>query len=261
LGDEAGPRCGRNAAVIDWYQREIIATGKQPLAVLFLAFVVSFLFIRLSVRMIRAGVKWWPGNVSSGGVHVHHAVFGTVFMLIAGVGGFSVIGGRTPWAEIFAGLFGCGAALVLDEFALILRLRDVYWTEQGRTSVDAVFLATAVLGLLLLGVAPFGVNDVAVRSAQSAAWGYVWAVVSNGALVVLTLFKGKIWTGLLGILLPVLALIGALRLARPESPWARWRYQVGGRKEARARRRDERLRTRWVRAGQRLQDAVAGRPT
>jgi len=243
-----------------WYQREIIATGKQPLAVLLLAFVVTFLFIRISVRMIRAGVRWWPGNVAPGGLHLHHVVFGTIFMLVAGAGGFSVIGDRSPWAEIFAGLFGCGAALVLDEFALILHLRDVYWSEKGRTSVDAVFLAAAVFGLLLLGIAPFGVNDVTVADRRFAALYYVWAVLVNGALVAVTLFKGKIWVGLLGILVPLLAFVGACRLARPESPWARWRYRAGSHKAARALRRDERQHARWARWRRRAQDALAGRP-
>lgn len=244
-----------------WYVREIVEPGKQPLAILFLSFVVTFLFIRLSVRMIRAGVSWWPGNVSGGGVHIHHVVFGTIFVMLAGAGGFSSIGNISPWAEIFAGLFGCGAALVLDEFALILRLRDVYWSQQGRTSVDAVFLAAAVLGLMLTGLAPFGVNDVAVENADYAAWNYLVVVAVNGLFVVITLAKGKMWTGLLGILVPFLALVGAIRLARPASPWARWRYRPEGRKEKRARRRDERLRTRWVNARNRVQDAVAGRPS
>jgi len=244
-----------------WYLREIVATGKQPLAVLLLAFVVTFLFMRLSVRMIRAGVRWWPGNVSPGGLHVHHVVFGVVFMVIAGAGGFSTVGGRTPWAEIFAGLFGCGAALVLDEFALILHLRDVYWSEQGRTSVDAVFLAAAAFGLLLLGVAPFGVNDVVVEDRRFAGWYYAWAVLLNGAFVLVTLLKGKIWVGLLGILVPMLALVGACRLARPSSPWARWRYHSGSRKSGRALRRDERQHARWARWRRRVQDALAGRPT
>src|SRR5262245_24565975 len=102
--------------MIDWYQREIIESGKQPLAVLFVAFLVTFLFIRLSVRMIRAGVSWWPGNVAPGGLHVHHVIFGIIFIMIAGVGSFTPIGEDRPWAEILGGLFGCGAALVLDEF-------------------------------------------------------------------------------------------------------------------------------------------------
>ncbi len=55
------------------------------------------------------------------------------------------------WPRSF---FGIGAALVLDEFALILHLQDVYWAEDGRTSVDAVFVAIAVAGLLILGFNP-----------------------------------------------------------------------------------------------------------
>ena len=242
-----------------WFEREIIEPGKLPLAVLFLAFVVTFLFIRFSTRMIRAQVKWWPGNVSGGGVHLHHVVFGIVFVMVAGAGGFSSIGNRSPWAEIFAGLFGCGAALVLDEFALVLHLRDVYWTEQGRTSVDAVFLAVAVFGLLLTGAAPFGA-DAARPDGHAGAWSYVLAILPNLLLVIITLAKGKIWTGLIGILFPVVVLVGTFRLARPSSAWARWRYKPGSRKLARAQRRDERQRAFWVRARNRLQDALAGRP-
>jgi len=89
----------------------------------------------------------------------------------------------------------------------------------------------------------------------------VSAIVVNGALVLLTLFKGKVWTGLLGILVPFLALIGAIRLARPASPWARWRYKAGSRKLQRAVRRDQRQRQRWVKLRNRVQDAVAGRPS
>jgi hypothetical protein len=242
-----------------WYVREILHTGKQPLAVLFIAFVVTFLFIRLSTRMIRAQVKWWPGNVSQGGVHLHHVVFGIVFMLVAGAGGFSTYADSSPGAEIFAGLFGCGAALVLDEFALVLHLRDVYWSEQGRTSVDAVFLAVAVFGLLLLGAVPFGADRGS--DGNDGAWGYVAVILPNVVLVVITLAKGKIWTGLIGILFPFLVVIGSIRLARPSSAWARWRYQPGSKKSARALRRDEKQRAFWVRARNRMQDALAGRPS
>lgn len=242
----------------EWYVREIVDTGKQPLTILFVAFVATFLLIRLSVRMIRAGVSWWPKNVSANGLHIHHVVFGVIFMVIAGAGGFTSLGESAPWAEIFAGFFGCGAALVLDEFALILRLSDVYWSEQGRLSVDAVFLATAALGLLLLGVDPFG---VAGEEDGQTAWGITLTVLLNGGLAVITLAKGKIWTGLLGIFLPGLSLVGAIRLARPTSPWARWRYKPGSRRALLARRRDERFRTWWVRKTRALQDAVAGRPS
>jgi hypothetical protein len=243
-----------------WFEREIVQPGKLPLTVLFLAFVVTFLFIRLSTRMIRAQVKWWPGNVSGGGLHLHHVVFGIVLMVVAGAGGFSAIGNISPWSEIFAGLFGAGAALVLDEFALVLHLRDVYWSEQGRTSVDAVFLTIAVFGLVLIGATPFGAVS-ARDDGRSGAWAYVFAILPNLILVVITLAKGKIWTGLIGILIPLLALVGTFRVARPSSAWARWRYKPGSKKLAKAHQRDEKQRQFWVRARNRLEDALAGRPS
>ena len=125
-------------AVVDLYVTQIVEPGKQGLFFLFLGFILTFLFIRFSVRMIRAGVSWWPGNVSSGDVHVHHVVFGMVAMFVAGLLAFAPAGWESPWWEILGALFGIGAALVLDEFALILHLEDVYWSEQGRKSVDAV---------------------------------------------------------------------------------------------------------------------------
>ena len=243
-----------------WYQQEIVDAGKQPLALLFVGFVATFLFIRFSTRMIRAQVKWWPGNVTPGGLHVHHVVFGIVFMLIAGAGAFSTVGDLQPWAAIFPALFGSGAALVPDEWALILHLRDVYWTEQGRASVDAVFLAGAVFGLLLLGVAPFGAEDQGTPDAPATGWDVATGVTFNALLVGLTLLKGKYWTGLIGILVPFFAFIGAVRLARPQSPWARWRYKPGSRKEQRAVNREVRGHARWARRRRWVQDALAGQP-
>jgi hypothetical protein len=187
-------------------------------------------------------------------------VFGIVFVLIAGAGAFSTVGDRPPWSAIFPALFGCGAALVLDEWALILHLRDVYWTEQGRASVDAVFLAAAVFGLLLLGVAPFGAEERGTPDAPATGWDIATGVTFNALLVALTLFKGKYWTGLIGILLPLFALVGAIRLARPRSPWARWRYKPGSRKARRAVAREGRSHARWERWRRWLQDALAGQP-
>src|SRR5205807_380573 len=143
----------------DWYRQEILDPGKQPLFLLLLGFLGAFLFIRFSVRMIRAEVSWWPKNVTPGGLHIHHVVFGVVFMIISGIGLATPIGGRHPWADICGALFGIGTALVLDEFALILHLRDVYWSEEGRLSVDTVVLGAAACGLLLLGAVPFGVDQ------------------------------------------------------------------------------------------------------
>ena len=78
------------------------------------------------------------------------------------------------------------------------------------------------------------------------------------ALASITLLKGKIWTGLCGLFVPLLFIVGAVRLARPGSPWARWRYRNRPGKLARADRRDQRLRQPVIRAKSRIQDLLAG---
>jgi len=76
----------------------------------------------------------------------------------------------------------------------------------------------------------------------------------------ITVLKGKAWTALLGLVLPVALAVGALRLARPESPWARWRYRDCPAKLARARNRERRLREPVIRAKNRVQDLLTGLP-
>ena len=73
-----------------WFSTMIVETGRLPLFCFFVAFLVSFALIRLSVRMIRAQVSWWPGNVTRGDMHLHHMVFGVIFMVVAGVAGLAV---------------------------------------------------------------------------------------------------------------------------------------------------------------------------
>ncbi|MFC9982501.1 DUF2254 family protein [Gordonia sp. NPDC127522] len=247
-----------------WFDERIVETGRLPLFFLLLAFVLTFLFIRFSVRMIRAEVSWWPGNVTPGGVHVHHAFFGMMAMLVAGFGFVAVDPLRTPVIDcVLAALFGIGAALVLDEFALILHLRDVYWAEEGRTSIDAVFVAIAIGLLFLLGLQPFGafevVGDIRNENGLVARLVAAGVVVLNVLLAIVTLIKGKVWTGLVGMFVPVLLWFGAARLARPRSPWARWRYQNRPRKLARAIGREQRYREPLMRWKIVVQEAVAGR--
>jgi hypothetical protein len=243
----------------DWFATHIVEPGKLALFLMLVAFIVTFLFIRFSVRMIRAGVSWWPGNVQPGGLHIHHVVFGLVFMLIAGVLAFAPAAWESPWWEIMGALFGIGAALVLDEFALILHLDDVYWSEQGRKSIDVVFLCAALVGMLVLGASPLGVAGTS-EAEESLRWAWVGTVVINGAFVVITLLKGRLWLGVLGLLLPLLALIGTLLIAKPESPWARRRYREGSRKRSRSVARAARHDVRWQELKHRVFDAVAGRP-
>ncbi|WP_018351162.1 hypothetical protein [Longispora albida] len=249
----------------DWFRERIVDTGRLPLFCFFVSLVLAFAFIRLSVRMIRAQVKWWPGNVRPGGLHIHHVVFGVVFMIVGGVAGISISDDDRAWLSAAAALFGIGTALVLDEFALILHLKDVYWSEQGRTSVDAVFVAVALTGLLLLGIKPFGLEDVTVYnpdggvSRGATRLVIILTLLINGLLAVITLLKGKIWTGLIGIFVPPFLTFGAIRLARPGSPWAHWRYTPGSRKLARATRRELRYRRPVIKGKIWLQELISGR--
>jgi hypothetical protein len=238
---------------VEWYRNHIVATGKQPLLVLLVSLFVAFLVTRIVVRLIRAGRGPFR-NIRPGGLHIHHVVPGMFLMIIGGVGGFSADG--HPWAEVFAGVFGVGTALVLDEFALILHLDDVYWEAEGRTSVDVTVLAITFIGLMVVSASPVG-PDASLATANA-----LWALVLNlalvGVLLVIALLKGKIYVGLLGIFLFPLAVVAAIRLGRPGSPWAHWRYH--GAKLERARHRDETFHARWVRRRHRIQDLIAGRP-
>ncbi|MGH3397218.1 MAG: hypothetical protein ACRDPO_21265 [Streptosporangiaceae bacterium] len=237
-------------------------TGRLPLFCFFVAFIIGFGFIRLSVRMIRAKVRWWPGNVTPGDMHIHHMVFGVVFMVVAGVGGLAAPLHPLGWRVGAAALFGLGTALVLDEFALILHLRDVYWTSAGRLSVDAVFVAAGFTALLLLGFTPVGVQSVDSRlDVASSGMRFVDLVITVTVvflLAAITLLKGKFWTALLGVFVPLVFIVGAIRLARPGSPWARWRYAARPRKQARADHRDQRWREPVNRLKARFQDLLAG---
>ena len=141
-----------------------------------------------------------------------------------------VSGGPLRWptiteaANAIAGvLFGIGLALVLDEFALILHLDDVYWEAEGRVSVDAVFLVGGMLVLLLLGASPEGVDGLP-SEVETARWIILVQLFVVFGCVVVACLKGKVISGLLGLFIPPLALFAAVRLARPRSPWAHWFY-------------------------------------
>jgi hypothetical protein len=219
------------ASVGSLYERAIVDTGRQPEFLFFVAFLVSFGFIRTSAHMIRAQVSWWPGNVNVGGTHIHHLVWGILLLLIAGYLGVTVAPG-SPWHEILAVLFGIGTGLTLDEFALWLNLSDVYWSEQGRRSIDAVIVAATLTGMMLVGFTAW--VDVTTEVADA-----VIAIVGGlGVLTILfaavNLSKEKFGIALAGLFFPPLGWVGAFRLARPYSPWARL---YGKEKLARARAR------------------------
>ncbi|MFF5083945.1 hypothetical protein ACFY36_43420 [Actinoplanes sp. NPDC000266] len=224
-----------------------------PFALLFVSFLVTFVATRTITRLIRAGVGPFRDNVS-GGVHIHHAVPG-IILTLAGAYLSVAVGGHRPWADIAGVLIGAGSSLILDEFALILHLQDVYWSPEGQLSVRLVALTLSVLGLVLLGLNPL---------TSDAGLGAGHLTVLAAALVHLTALlvcvrKGKYSTAVLGVFLPPVAWIGAVRLARPTSAWARKRYDAARR--ARAQARADGFDARFGRWGLDIADLVAGRPS
>ncbi|MFV8163808.1 hypothetical protein ACNQVK_17265 [Mycobacterium sp. 134] len=250
---------------------DFLTRDRLPLLCCLVAFILTFFVTRIVVRYIRRNAgserppRWWqPRNMGHGSVHIHHMVIGVVLVMVSGVTMVTLaVNGGVPEFTAAAVFFGIGAALVLDEFALILHLSDVYWAEDGRTSVDAVFAAVAVAGLLILGFNPLSFFDIGIwRADQSLAMrAFVVAVaVLTLALAVVVLLKGKVWTGLVGMFITPLLFAGAVRLSRPHAPWARWRYTSRPRKMHRALERERWLRRPVVQAKLWLQDAITGMP-
>jgi hypothetical protein len=214
------PGCVRLAAIVsvDPFP-DTTAPGRSTAFLVLTAFLVTFLFIRTSARLIRnPNVTWWPGNVESGDLHIHHLVWGICLVLIAGFLGFAA-DLQTPWWHISAIAFGIGAGLTIDEFALWLYLRDVYWSEQGRLSVDAAIMATVFAVLVVLGTKPFGLDE------PESVLGTVVLVLQAVALAVVAFGKGRFVMGVVSLFVPFWGLIALVRLAKPGSPWARWRYR------------------------------------
>lgn len=119
------------------------------------AFFLTFGTTRGITHAIRRG-KGPFHNVSAGGLHVHHLVFGIALLL--GTGYLNLIAPSPDTTEslpsrskLTACMYGTGAALTLDEFALWLNLADVYWSNQGRESIDAVVLFGAALSVGVWG--------------------------------------------------------------------------------------------------------------
>ncbi|NCY17769.1 MAG: hypothetical protein EBX39_13625, partial [Actinobacteria bacterium] len=139
-----------------FWQTNVVDAGKLPLLVCCIAFVTTFIVTRIIVRAIRAGRGPFKDN-TVGGVHIHHVVPGLFLMILGGLIAIGSPGGG--WEVSAALLFGMGLALVLDEFALILHLEDVYWSEQGRLSVDIVFVLAALMICHLIVGSPFGVSE------------------------------------------------------------------------------------------------------
>jgi hypothetical protein len=106
--------------------------GREPLLLMLAASLLTLVATRTYTRLARAR-GWRSGRV--GDVHLHHLVVGIVLALVAGMLEIALQPGELG-REVFAVVFGAGAAFILDEFALSVHLRDVYWTSAGRHSIE-----------------------------------------------------------------------------------------------------------------------------
>lgn len=244
---------------MDWYQRLLVDTGRSAALWALVGFLVAFAITRGVTRRIHSRKPTEDDAAGNGrlrdvyiaGVHVHHQVWGILLALVTGLLEFRFDPGP-PWTDVLAGLFGAGAALALDEFALWFHLDDVYWGEEGRKSIDAVLVA-AVLGLvLLIGASPVGpVSNRALLGTGI----YVAVVLLHLATAAVCIGKGKLATALIGVVVPIVATVGAIRLAKPASVWARRRYT-----RAKLVRAEQRFGDRYRQRHDRIRDLIGGRP-
>jgi hypothetical protein len=235
---------------IPGYQHYVYESGREPLFFLLLAFMLTFVATRTYTRLGRRR-GWRSGSVR--GVHLHHLVPGVIATLTAGTAIIAFHPGDDSMLSL-ASLFGAGAALTLDEFALILHLDDVYWTDEGRGSIEATLIGFTLALLCLLATAPLGSDP----GKDAPHWVIGGIITANGGFALASFLKGKPKLGALGIVVPGLAILGATRLATPTSPWAQRFYSPA--KLARSRARADLQHKRYTQLKHRLYDAIGGAP-
>jgi hypothetical protein len=246
------------ASIFSDFWNKLVEHDEQGLFLVLAGFILSFAFIRMSTRIMRSPrISWWPGSVvSDGGVHLHHLVFGIVAMMIGGILGFAALG-HSPYAEICAFVFGVGAGLTIDEFALWVYLDDVYWAEEGRSSIDATVIAAAGMLLLLLGFSPFSFDTSSVEQTI----GSILGAAAVFGLVAACFAKQRVMHGTVGFFVFPIAIYGAVRLGKPGSPWSRRRY--GERRPKKQVKAEERFPPdrRTERFKNAFRDIIGGKPT
>jgi hypothetical protein len=132
---------------------------RRRLFVASVSFFLTFAGVRAVVYAVEHQIP--PFHfIQSGGRHIHHLVFGILILLLVGYGWLAEVGTGADHSSILLSrlmsiLYGVGAALTLDEFALWLNLRDVYWAHEGRASIDAVILFGSLLAASAWGAPLF----------------------------------------------------------------------------------------------------------
>ena len=232
------------------YGHYVYHSGREPMFFTLLAFLLTFVVVRSYTRLGRVR-GWQSGSVR--GVHLHHLVPGIVASLAAGAAIIAFRPGDDSML-LLSMLFGVGAALTLDEFALILHLEDVFWRHEGRSSIEATLMGFAFGAMCLLATAPLGSDP-----GQDVPHWVIGGVIGvDLALALVTFMKGKLKLGAFGVFLPGLALVGAARLAKPASLWARAFYSE--RKLERSRERATSRHHRYSYRTHRLYDVIGGAP-
>lgn len=252
-----------------------ITDGKgelPPVAYTFFGTLVTFLVTRGITRFIRhrsesaarSGTTTGSGVVRDiviRGVHIHHQVFGIVLMALSGIVLVEVRPDSVGLA-VLATVFGVGIGLAFDEFALWLHLDDVYWRREGRKSIDAVAIVLVVNGVIAViagTISDFNQLGPAIDElGPSTQWIAAGIVAETFLAGLVCLLKGKTITAGVGVAYVPLGVVGAVRLAKPDSWWARRFYRPGSGRERRSRERfGERYDARW----DRIRNLVAGAPT
>ena len=232
------------------YRHYVYESGREPLFFLLLAFLLTFLAVRSYTRLGRRR-GWRSGSVR--GVHLHHLVPGIVASLAAGT---AIVGFR-PGDDsmlLLSALFGAGGALILDEFALVLHLDDVYWTDEGRSSIEATLMGFTFAVLCLLATAPLGSDP----GKDVPHWVVGGMIAVNMLFALVAFLKGKAKLGAFGVFFPGVAMLGAFRLGKPTSLWALRVYSAA--KLERSRTRAAVQDQRYAHLKHRFYDAIGGAP-
>jgi hypothetical protein len=230
-----------------------VPPGKRALLLFLIGLILGFSGARINARLMRARASWWFRSYRHGDVHVHHVVYGVIVMVASGGLTFA-LASDTDWRSVLAWFFGVGTGMVLDEYALILHLEDVYWEEAGRKSIDAVVLTASLALVLLFGLMPFRAET---RVLEGPRWVLVAIIAFNLVCLVIAGLKGKRLVAALGLLIPLMAPVAAITIAKPDSPWAHRRY--AGRPELLL--KAERRAGVWTARKRRLHDLIGGVPS
>jgi hypothetical protein len=137
------------------YREKFPETPRERLFWASLGFFVAIAVVRILTFLIHNEIGPFH-DIEMRGRHIHHLVWGILLLLVTGYGWLLGAGTGAPGSRTWAGrtmsmAYGVGAALTLDEFALWLNLRDVYWERDGRESVEALLLFAAALAIAAFG--------------------------------------------------------------------------------------------------------------